>query len=156
MKKESGTPADPSSLPEEILTQPGQSIIGKQLLLVQIHHQALKERSILNRRTHPGRKRRPHLFAAAGATLDFGPMLGHHQRGFRQLEHLATLIVEHRLFAQSVPLAVGTNFQPVNANVLGIFDPLQGLTGWPGWPPAPDNSAPLCPGPAAAAPLPSQ
>ena len=68
-------------LPKEILTQLRQSIIGKQLLLVQIHHQTLKAGSILNRRTHTRWKLPPHLFAAAGTTLDLSPMLGHHQRG---------------------------------------------------------------------------
>ena len=56
----------------------------------------------------------------------------HRQRPRWQIEHLAALIIEHGLLAQTSPVALGTNFQPVNLNVIGIFDPLQGLTGMTG------------------------
>ena len=54
-------------------------------------------------------------------------MFGHRQRTLRQVEHLAAGIVQHWLPAQTAPAALWTGFQPVNLNVIGIFDPLQGL-----------------------------
>jgi len=61
-------------------------------------------------------------------TFDFGPMLGHLQKARRQIEDLAAFIVHHRFPAQIPPATVGTDFQPVNLNVIGIFDPLQRLS----------------------------
>src|ERR1022692_1980501 len=119
-------------LPKEILTQLRQPIIGQQLLLVQIHHQALKARSILYWRTHPGRKLRPHLSGTMRTTLDLCPMFSHLQGPRRQIEDLAAFIVQHRFPAQSASAALRTNRQLMNANVIGIFDPLQSLPGMPG------------------------
>jgi hypothetical protein len=60
-------------------------------------------------------------------TLDLGPMFRHRQGKLRQVEHLAALIVQHRFPAQTAPAALRTVLQPVNLNVIGGFDPLQGM-----------------------------
>src|SRR6266508_1730839 len=115
-------------LPKEILSQLRQQIIGQQLLLVQIHHQALKAGSILHRPIDPHRKLRPHQGSTMRTTFYFGPVFRHLQRPRRQIEDLATLVVQHRFPAQTASLALGTNFQVVNLNVIGVFDPLQCLS----------------------------
>jgi hypothetical protein len=62
------------------------------------------------------------------ATFDLGLMFGHLQKARWQLEDLPAFMLQRLLPAQTVP-ALGTDFQPVNLNVIGIFDPLQSLSG---------------------------
>lgn len=88
----------------------------------------MKPGSILNRRTGVRRKLRADGLAAMRAALDFGPRFGHRQGTLRQVEALAALIIQRRRLFQTAPLALGTNFQPVNRNLSGGLDPLQGLT----------------------------
>ena len=118
-------------LPEEIRAQLRQPIIGQQLLLVQIPHQALKARSIWHRRTRPGRKFRAHLGAPRRTIFDLAPVFRRRQRLRRQIQDLVTLVVQRRFPAQ--PAATwGTNRQFMDHQVIGIFDPLQRLSGMTG------------------------
>jgi hypothetical protein len=61
-------------------------------------------------------------------TFDLDPMFRHLQRARRQIEDLATLVVQHRFPAQTIPTALRTNGQFVNLNMIGLLDWPQGLT----------------------------
>ena len=65
-------------------------------------------------------------------TFDLRPMFSHLQRARRQIEDLATLIVQHRFPAQTASPALRTNAQFMNLNMIGRFDSPQGLTGMSG------------------------
>ena len=128
-------------LPEEIFAQLRQPIIRQQLLLVQIHHQALKARPILHRRTHPRWKLRAHLRVTTRTTLDLGPVFRHLQRARRQIEDLAALVVQHRFPARTTSAALRTNCQRMNLNMVWLFNPSQGLTWVSGLAPGPATAA---------------
>ena len=70
--------------------QRGQTLLGQQLVMQQIHHHRGEACAILYRRGHVFGKRRARLGAAFPAKAGMGTVFRDNQRlGFRQVEHLA-------------------------------------------------------------------
>src|SRR5207249_11568727 len=86
----------------------------------------------LHRRIHHRRKLGPHGVRTMRTILDLRSMFSHLQRLWRQIENLATLVVQHRLPLQTSSPAFRTHGQFMNLNVIRLFDSLEGLTAMSG------------------------
>ena len=73
---------------EQVLHDIADTILGNQLLRVQMDRRRLDARPVLNMRGHLRRERRLRHAAETGAGMDVGVMLGHLQPRLRQIEHL--------------------------------------------------------------------
>ena len=121
----------------EVLANPGQPLIGEEMLVVEIDHLGLKARPVLGRGIDALWERGADPATGKRTAFDLGAVFGHFKGLLRQFKDLALFVIEHRLRAQGAAVAgaAGTAVQPMNPHLVGRGDRLEGAARVPGWPP---------------------
>ncbi|MBA7557932.1 hypothetical protein ES705_50715 [subsurface metagenome] len=117
---------------KKILQQFAGTLIGQELIVVQIDCCGPSAWTILHRGVDPFGKGRL-VQVAAGAKLDFGLMLGHFKPPRGQIVHLSFLHAVGLMIGQRT-VATLAFLHPVDLRVIGLFDHLERMSRMSGLP----------------------